>query len=154
MDQKAIDQFNFQIDLAASDFQRVQYALADKNLAGAKIHLDQATLALAKADDYAFVQLYIGAFYRFFANWQEVHQIINDPMLCLMEWNEFVWWVNLANAEWNKAKCIQPNPEMYNWEKADWETFSLLKQQLDDQLEAFGKVFHAAISAYRKSKLK
>jgi len=137
MNKKALSDCRFRLDRAHDAFSDVKYALEDKNLKAAKIHLDRATYELAQADEYAFTQLYLGTFYNFFANWQEVRHIVNDQMLCLMEWNEFVWWVNLANSDWLKIKCINPNQAIYAWKEGDWAAFRSLREELDNKLEAF-----------------
>lgn len=103
----------------------------------ARIQLDRATAELAAADEDAFERLYMGKLYDFFTTWQEVHHIVDDQMLCLMEWREYAWWANLAMSEWEDVKCESLDVRVYDWTDDQKRTFFERKEALDEQLAIF-----------------
>ncbi len=137
MGKQALEDCRYHLDQGQAAYGDVLAALKSGNLPLARIHLDRATYELAVADQAAFNRLYLGAMYPFFSNWQEVNKIIQDQMLCLMEWTEYAWWANLAVTEWQEAACYGVDARIYPWEEVQKEQFRAAHQALDQAMTTF-----------------
>lgn len=129
--------YSFHLNQAATAYSDVKWALEQKNMVAAKIQLDRATYEIAAADITSFQALYVGSCYDFFASWQEVNTIVNDQMLCLMEWKEFSWWNDLAQREWASIRSHSPRHDLYHWQQAEWTAFWQARAKLDQALVLF-----------------
>ncbi|MEM9835718.1 MAG: hypothetical protein AAF828_04410 [Bacteroidota bacterium] len=137
MSQRQKTIFHTHVGEAATAYADIKPALSEKNYEAARIQLDRAVNELAAADPMAFERLHLGKAYDFYATWREVHTIVDDQMLCLMEWREYVWWANLANAEWAKIECIIPEQAIYQWTDEQLLTFEAASTNLGEKLALF-----------------
>lgn len=137
MGKKALDDCRYHLDQGRAIYGDVLAALKAGNLELARIHLDRATYELAVADQAAFNRLYLGSMYPFFSSWQEADRIVQDQMLCLMEWPEYVWWANLAVAQWQEAACYGTDARIYAWGAAQQAQFQAAHNGLEQAMTAF-----------------
>ena len=137
MNRTAISKCRGHLDEAETAFSDVKSALSMGNKEAAIIQLDRAMSELSAADHVSFKKLYTGQMYDFYSTWREVHTIINDQMLCLMEWQEYVWWANLAQSEWEKMDCVLPNQKIYRWNDTQGDNFAQAHADLGEKLTAF-----------------
>ncbi|PHI19725.1 hypothetical protein CEQ90_11805 [Lewinellaceae bacterium SD302] len=129
----------FHLDEAEKSFAEARAAIKNSNLEAAKILVDRAMNELYAADDDAFTRLYSGKLYAFYTTWLEVDMIINDQMLCLMEWKEYTWWANLARSEWYTVECETPDPTLYPFTPSELHVFETAKHDLGTALNAFSQ---------------
>lgn len=139
MNRTAIDKCRSHLDEAEAAFADVRPALLRGKSVAAIVQLDRAMSEVSAADYDAFQLLFIGSMYDFYSTWREVHTIVNDQMLCLLEWKEYVWWANLARTEWSKVECLEPDPQLYRWSKQQKADFEQARTKLSEQLAAFAR---------------
>lgn len=137
LSRKLIDKCRAHLNEAENAYADVKSALLKGKREAALIQLDRAMNELSAADYDSFKKLYSGRMYDFYSTWRETNTIINDQMLCLMEWKEYVWWANLVRAEWEKLECINPDPEIYHWTSEQREQFSRAQAQLGREITLF-----------------
>lgn len=139
MSRTAIDKCRSHLDEAEAAFADIKPALLKNNKEAAIIQLDRVMNELSAADHISFEKIYVGKMYDFYSTWREVHTIINDQMLCLMEWKEYVWWANLAQTEWEKTDCVVPNQKIYRWDDKQRNDFLQARADLGEKLTAFSR---------------
>jgi hypothetical protein len=137
MGERAREELRYHLDKAEVAYGDVRSSIIRGDLEAAKVHLDRATYELYAADPAAFQELHVGRLYDFISTWQEVETIVNDQMLCLMEWGEFTWWARKARIEWRAAKKYTPGPLLYNANNFDLEAFTSAHAELESQVNIF-----------------
>lgn len=137
MGERAREELRYHLDKAEVAYGDVRSSILRGDLTTAAIHLDRATYELYAADPAAFQELYVGRLYDFVSTWQEVETIVNDQMLCLMEWGEFTWWAKKARIEWRAVKKYSPDPLLYSSENFDREAFRSAHANLESQVDLF-----------------
>lgn len=140
LSKQALEDCRYHLDQGRAAYGDMLAALAAKKISLARIQLDRATYELSVADPAAFQRLYMGKIYPFFSNWHEVNKIINDQMLCLMEWTEYAWWANTALAAWEEdASCFSPETRIYDWNAEQYQRFQDAQTQLSTAIARFKK---------------
>jgi hypothetical protein len=137
MSRRLIDNCRSHLNEAETAFAGIKPALIKGKKEAAIIQLDRAMNELSAADHDSFEKLYVGLMYDFYTTWRETNTIINDQMLCLLEWKEYVWWANLTRAEWDKIECTNPDPEIYKWTDEQLANFTTARTQLGEKLAVF-----------------
>ncbi|MTB51840.1 hypothetical protein [Lewinella sp. W8] len=137
MGERAREELRYHLDKAEVAYGDVRSSILNGDLEGAKVLLDRATYELYAADPAAFQELHVGRLYDFISTWQEVETIVNDQMLCLMEWGEFTWWAKKARIEWRAVKKYSPDPLLYNSSNFDHDAFATAHAELERQINFF-----------------
>lgn len=139
MSRTGITKCRAHLNEAENAFADIKPALLKGKKDRAIIQLDRAMSELSAADHTAFTKIYSGQLYDFYTTWRETSTIINDQMLCLLEWTEYTWWANLVSAEWAKLECTVPDPAIYEWSAAQRVNFMQAQARLGIELAAFAR---------------
>ena len=84
------------------------------------------------------INYYLDYLYLFQSDWKVVLEIVNDPVLCWLEWNEFEDQVNKTSERWFLASNA----------KIEWETYSFNAKEIDlfhQQIKVFEFTFDCFI---------
>ncbi|MEM6381013.1 MAG: hypothetical protein AAF705_22765 [Bacteroidota bacterium] len=122
---------------AEKAFATLQNSLNKDQLPAAKIYLDHTIQQLKLADQPTLEILYLGQAADFITNWLETRKIVNDQMLCLMEWQEYVWWANLVKSNWQDLENCDPDLSVYPWSGEKMAEFQEAKLQLGLEINRF-----------------
>ncbi|MEM7574354.1 MAG: hypothetical protein AAF433_15730 [Bacteroidota bacterium] len=127
----------FHLRQAEISFNDAEYAIERKDLDLAKTLLDRATYSLYAADPISFKASYLGNFYDFFSNWQDLNYAIHDPMLCLLEWQELLFRANQLEENWALIAELLPNSNLYAWSENRYNEFAVARDELGESWQQF-----------------
>lgn len=130
------------LDAAETAFAQLRKVVKKPDFIEAKVLVNRAVNEIQLADGRAFEALYLGKLYPFYSTWEEVRLIVNDQMLCLMEWKEYAWWANLSRSKWQEVKDIQPDPQIYQLTQDQQMEFDAAKVELSESLQQFGRTIN------------
>ena len=74
----------------------------------------------------------------------EFTDIVNDPMIDLLEWCEVKERVGFFNYHWNKLQKNNPEFDLWKWEQEDITEYSTLVQKLDKQIKQLNSTLECA----------
>ena len=98
--------------------------------------LKASIINLETDDDY---DPYFSFLWRFEEEMDAATQIAMDPMLDLLEWNEFTYRVDCMNNSWQSVKMHRPSPEILNHDPEKFKNQSVFKIYLKNAIEEFIK---------------
>lgn len=127
----------FHLRQAELAFNDAEYAIERKDMDLAKTLLDRATYSLYSADPISFKASYLGSFYDFFSNWQDLHYAIHDPMLCLLEWQELLFRANQLEENWIQIAELLPDAKLYVWSESRYNEFAVARDELGESWHQF-----------------
>lgn len=80
---------------------------------------------------------YIDYIYEFQMAWDVVEEVINDPVLCWLEWQEFENQVQIAKKAWEKLNRKEVEWQYFNPTKEELAHFEQYKKNLEVAMKAF-----------------
>ncbi len=94
------------------------------------------------------VPYYLDHLWNFQMSFEMVQNIANDPMLCLMEWQEFVGLVHEMEDHWKTVYNNEPELKIFTLDVVEEHLFNQYKSEISKNIIELGKIIDCADRAF------
>ena len=111
------------------------YSIDQNEAALAFAHLEHVKYELFYLRQRNEIAYYLDDLYHFQDQLNMLIQISEDPMLELLEWNEWVHWAKGLMDSWKEVQAKELNPTLFEFSSQELAAMQILMDKLTDQLD-------------------